>query len=59
MNVSAAIAPILVADLHVEGEVLPVYVHVIDHPAARVLIDTGMTELHGGGWPPSIPASIH
>jgi N-acyl homoserine lactone hydrolase len=23
-----------------------VYVHVIDHPDARVLVDTGMTELH-------------
>jgi N-acyl homoserine lactone hydrolase len=48
MNVSAAvtITPILVADLHVEGKVLPVYVHVIDHPVARVLVDTGMTELH-------------
>ncbi len=48
MNVSAAITvtPILVADLHVEGAVMPVYVHVIDHPDARVLVDTGMTELH-------------
>ncbi|MBC7633949.1 MBL fold metallo-hydrolase, partial [Aeromicrobium sp.] len=47
MNVSAAITvtPILVADLHVEGRVMPVYVHVIDHPDARVLVDTGMTEL--------------
>jgi N-acyl homoserine lactone hydrolase len=25
---------------------MPVYVHVIDHPAGRVLVDTGMTELH-------------
>ena len=25
---------------------MPVYVHVIDHPEARVLVDTGMTELH-------------
>ena len=24
----------------------PIYVHVIDHPDARVLVDTGMTELH-------------
>jgi N-acyl homoserine lactone hydrolase len=24
----------------------PVYVHVIDHPKARLLVDTGMTELH-------------
>lgn len=40
------ITPILVADLAVEGERMPVYVHVIDHPEARVLVDTGMTELH-------------
>ncbi|HTX63767.1 MAG TPA: MBL fold metallo-hydrolase, partial [Acidimicrobiales bacterium] len=33
-------------DLLVEGERWPVYVHVIDHPDARVLVDTGMTELH-------------
>ena len=25
---------------------MPVYVHVVDHPDARVLVDTGMTELH-------------
>jgi Metallo-beta-lactamase superfamily len=35
-----------VADLLAEGEWMPVYVHVIDHPDARVLVDTGMTELH-------------
>jgi N-acyl homoserine lactone hydrolase len=48
LNVSAAITvtPILVADLLVEGKVMPVYVHVIDHPDARVLVDTGMTQLH-------------
>jgi hypothetical protein len=34
------IAPVLVAELLVEGERWPVYVHVIDHP------DSGMTELH-------------
>ena len=43
---SPTIAPVLVADLLVEGERWPVYVHVIDHPDARVLVDTGMTELH-------------
>ena len=32
-----------VADLLAEGELMPVYVHVIDHPDARVLVDTGMT----------------
>jgi len=48
MNAPAAITvtPILVADLRVEGERMPVYVHVIDHPDGRVLVDTGMTELH-------------
>src|SRR5688500_4295716 len=25
---------------------MPIYVHVIDHPDAHVLVDTGMTELH-------------
>jgi hypothetical protein len=32
------IAPVLVAELLVEGERWPVYVHVIDHPDARVLV---------------------
>jgi N-acyl homoserine lactone hydrolase len=41
------VTPIHVADLLVaEDVVMPVYVHVIDHPAGRVLVDTGMTELH-------------
>jgi N-acyl homoserine lactone hydrolase len=40
------ITPVLVAELLAEGERMPVYVHVIDHPQARVLVDTGMTELH-------------
>ena len=43
---SIPITPILVADLFVEGERMPVYVHVIDHPDARILVDTGMTEPH-------------
>jgi N-acyl homoserine lactone hydrolase len=42
----ATVTPILVADLHVEGERMPVYVHLIEHPDGRVLVDTGMTELH-------------
>ena len=48
MNAPASITvtPVRVADLHVEGEVMPIYVHVIDHPDGRVLVDTGMTELH-------------
>jgi len=40
------VTPVHVADLLAEGELMPVYVHVIDHPDARVLVDTGMTELH-------------
>jgi N-acyl homoserine lactone hydrolase len=40
------IQPIRVADLLAAGERMPVNVHVIDHPDARVLVDTGMTELH-------------
>ena len=48
MNASASITvtPVFVADLLAEGERMPVYVHVIDHPDARVLVDTGMTALH-------------
>jgi N-acyl homoserine lactone hydrolase len=40
------ITPVLVAELLVEGDRWPLYVHVVDHPDARVLVDTGMTELH-------------
>jgi N-acyl homoserine lactone hydrolase len=56
MNAPASITvtPILVADLSVEGEVMPVYVHVIDHPDARILVDTGMTELH-----PAVVAALN
>jgi len=44
---SITITPVRVADLLVaEGQRMPVYVHVIDHPDARVLVDTGMTQLH-------------
>ena len=43
---SITVTPILVADLHIEGERMPVYVHLIDHPDGRVLVDTGMTDLH-------------
>jgi N-acyl homoserine lactone hydrolase len=43
---SISITQVRVADLLVEGERMPVYVHVIDHPDGRVLVDTGMTELH-------------
>jgi N-acyl homoserine lactone hydrolase len=43
---SITVTPVHVADLHVEGEVMPINVHVIDHPEGRILVDTGMTELH-------------
>ncbi len=43
---SIPVMPILVADLGIGGERMPVYVHLIDHPDGRVLVDTGMTELH-------------
>ena len=47
MSVPAiTVTPIQVGDLLAEGERMPVYVHVIDHPDARVLVDTGFTELH-------------
>jgi N-acyl homoserine lactone hydrolase len=42
----ATITPLLVADLLAETERMPVYVHVIDHPDGRVLVDTGMTQVH-------------
>ena len=35
-----------VADLLAANQRMPVYVHVIDHPDARVLVDTGLTQLH-------------
>jgi N-acyl homoserine lactone hydrolase len=48
MNASTPITVtlVLVADLLAEDERMPVYVHVIDHPDARMLVDTGMTQLH-------------
>jgi N-acyl homoserine lactone hydrolase len=44
--VPITVTPVHVADLLAAGERMPVYVHVIDHPDGRVLVDTGMTELH-------------
>ena len=46
MNRPVTVTPILVADLFVEGERMPVYAHLVDHPDARVLVDTGIKELH-------------
>lgn len=45
-NETITITPYFVADLLAADERMPVYVHVIDHPDARVLVDTGLTELH-------------
>ncbi len=44
--VPITVTPVFVADLLAEGERMPVYVHVIKHPDGRVLVDTGLTELH-------------
>ncbi|TDU87893.1 N-acyl homoserine lactone hydrolase [Kribbella voronezhensis] len=43
---TVVVTPIHVADLVADGALMPVYVHVIDHPEGRVLVDTGMTTLH-------------
>ncbi len=43
---SPSVTPVLVAELLAAGERMPVYVHVIEHPGGRVLVDTGMTRLH-------------
>lgn len=46
MTASITITPIKVGDLTAEGEPMPVYVHLIEHPDGRVLVDTGFTEVH-------------
>lgn len=45
LTAEISVTPILVADLLAGGEPMPLYVHVIDHPHACVLVDTGMTQL--------------
>jgi N-acyl homoserine lactone hydrolase len=45
-HASITITPVRVADLLAEDARMPVNVHVIDHPDARILVDTGLTELH-------------
>lgn len=45
-HAGVTVTPILVAELLVEGGRMPVNVHLIDHPDGRILVDTGMTELH-------------
>ena len=44
--ISVTVTPVRVADLLAEDDRMPVNVHIVDHPDARVLVDTGMTELH-------------
>jgi N-acyl homoserine lactone hydrolase len=42
-----AVIPLRVGDLLVgEDQRMSIYVHVIDHPDGRILVDTGMTETH-------------
>jgi N-acyl homoserine lactone hydrolase len=43
---SITVTPIRVGDLLAEDARMPLHVHVIDHPDARVLVDTGLTDLH-------------
>src|SRR4051794_2989790 len=47
---SITVTPVHVADLLADGNVMPVYVHVIDHPEGRARVDRGMTEP-----PPLVP----
>ena len=44
--VPPTVTAVHVAELLAEGERMPVSVHVIDHPEGRILVDTGLTELH-------------
>ncbi len=41
-----SVTPVVVAQLLADDERLPVYVHVIDHPEGRILVDTGLAERH-------------
>ncbi|MDQ0727532.1 N-acyl homoserine lactonase family protein [Microbacterium sp. W4I20] len=46
MPAAIRITPIHVGDLSADGKPMPVYVHLIEHPEGRVLVDTGFTEAH-------------
>lgn len=48
MNADSAIqlTAVRVAELLPEGKLMPVYVHLIDHPGGRVQVDTGLTQPH-------------
>lgn len=43
---AVTVTPVVVAQLLVEEERMPVCVHLVDHPDGRVLVDTGFTEPH-------------
>jgi N-acyl homoserine lactone hydrolase len=45
-SATITVTPVLVGDLLAGDDRMPVYVHVIDHPRGRVLVDTGLAELH-------------
>ena len=45
-EIRTTVTPVRVADLLAGDERLPVVVHVVDHPDGRILVDTGLTELH-------------
>ena len=40
------VIPVQVAEFRGVDDGMPVYVHIVEHPDARVLVDTGFTELH-------------
>ena len=46
MSSPTTITPVLVADLAVGDGRMPVYAYIIEHAQARVLVDTGIKELH-------------
>jgi N-acyl homoserine lactone hydrolase len=45
-GIRTTVTPVQMADLLAGDERLPVVVHVVDHPDGRILVDTGLTELH-------------
>ena len=62
----ADVRPVHVADVLVEGEPWPGYLHVIEHPDGRILVDTGMIDLtpeldedwHPTIYPERIPREV-
>ena len=58
----ADVRPVHVADVLVEGEPWPGYLHVIEHPDGRILVDTGMIdstpELDEEWYPTNYPERI-